>query len=125
MEEINALTEKIIGAAIEVHRHLGPGLLESTYKACLAHELRLQGFMVDVEKDMPIRYKNLVVERAYIVDLLVQSTVILELKSVEKTHPIHDAQLITYLKLSGHTVGLLINFNVKLLKDGIKRMIVS
>ena len=125
VEEINALTEKIIGAAIEVHRHLGPGLLESAYKACLAHELRLRGIVVDVEKDMPIRYKNLVVEKAYRVDLHIETKVIVELKSVDKTHPIHEAQLITYLKLSGLTVGLLINFNVKLLKDGIKRMIVT
>jgi GxxExxY protein len=125
MEEINALTEQIIGAAIEVHRQLGPGLLESTYKACVAHELRLRGFTVEAEKEMPIRYKNMVVEKAYRIDLLVEGKVIVELKSIEKTIPIHEAQLLTYLRLSNVTVGLLINFNVKLLKDGIKRMIVS
>ena len=123
MEEINALTEKIIGAAIEVHRELGPGLLESTYKACLAHELRLRGIVVETEKEMAIRYKNLVIEKAYKLDLLVQQLVIVELKSVDKVHAVHEAQLITYLKLSGTRVGLLINFNVKLLKDGIKRLI--
>jgi GxxExxY protein len=124
MEEINALTEKIIGAAIEVHRVLGPGLLESTYKACLVHELRLRGIVVEPEKYMPIRYKNLVIEKAYKIDLYVQETVIVELKSVDKVHAVHEAQIITYLKLSGRRVGLLINFNVKLLKDGIKRLIV-
>jgi len=96
MDEINALTEKIIGAAIEVHRELGPGLLESTYKACLAHELRLRGIVVETEKTMAIRYKNLIIEKAYKLDLFVQELVIVELKSVDKVHAVHEAQLITY-----------------------------
>jgi GxxExxY protein len=124
MEEINDLTERIIGAAIEVHRELGPGLLESTYKACLAHELRSQGLLVEAEKEMPVRYKNLVIEVGYRRDLLVEGKVIVELKAVDKVHPIHEAQLLTYLRLSQCKVGLLLNFNVKLLKDGITRRIV-
>jgi GxxExxY protein len=107
-----------------MHRLLGPGLLESTYKTCLAHELRLQGLTVEIEKFMSICYKSLVVEKAYRIDVLVEETVIVELKSVDTVHSVHEAQVITYLKLSGRRVGLLINFNVKLLKDGIKRLIV-
>lgn len=87
MDEINSLTEQIIGAAIEVHRELGPGLLESTYKACLAHELRARGIVVEVEKELPVRYKNLTIEAGYKIDLFVGGLVIVELKAVEKTHP--------------------------------------
>src|SRR5262245_31447949 len=105
LDEINALTEKIIGAAIEVHRELEPGLLESTYKVCLVHELRSRGIVVDVEKELPVRYKNLTIEAGYRIDLLVGGQVIVELKSVDKVHPIHEAQLITYLRLSGNRVG--------------------
>ncbi|HZZ79065.1 MAG TPA: GxxExxY protein [Gemmataceae bacterium] len=124
LDEINLLTEKIIGAAIEVHRILGPGLLESTYRICLVHELRLQGLNVETEKYLAITYKNLVVENAYRLDLLTEKTVIIELKCVDRLHSVHEAQVISYLKLSGCRVGLLINFNVKLLKDGIKRLVV-
>jgi GxxExxY protein len=123
LDDLNALTEQIIGAAIEVHRELGPGLLESTYEACLVHELRLRGIVVEVEKEMSVRYKNLLVEKAYKIDILAQNAIVIELKAVEKIHPIHEAQILTYLKLSGARVGLLINFNVKLLEDGITRVI--
>jgi GxxExxY protein len=123
LDEINALTEQVIGAAIEVHRALGPGLLESTYKACLTHELRLRGLIVEAEKEMPIRYKNLIVEKAYRIDLDVDAKVIVELKSVDAVHSVHEAQVLTYLKHAGRRVGLLMNFNVKLLRDGIKRLV--
>jgi GxxExxY protein len=118
----NELTEKIIGACIEVHRHLGPGLLESAYQACLCRELELQGLKFEREKSLPIEYKGHHVDCGYRLDLVIENEVVVELKAVERLLPIHEAQLLTYLKLTGIQLGLLINFNTPLLKDGIKRM---
>lgn len=118
------LTELIIGAAIEVHRELGPGLLESAYEAALAHELALRGVRFARQKEMPVRYKGFLIEVGYRLDLLVEEQVVVELKAVTEMHPIYEAQLITYLRLSGLRVGLLINFNVPRLKEGIIRRIV-
>jgi GxxExxY protein len=120
----NSLTEKIIGAAMEVHRALGPGLLESAYEACLVYELAQRGLRVEQQKPMPLVYKGVQLDCGYRLDLLVEDTVIIEIKAVEELHPIHEAQLVSYLKLSGCPVGLLINFNVRLLKDGIRRFVV-
>jgi GxxExxY protein len=119
-----ALTEQIIGAAIEVHRELGPGLLESAYEAALAHELHLSGINFERQKEMPVRYKGFLIEVGYRIDLLIENQVVVELKAVAEMNPIFEAQLITYLKLSGRRVGLLINFNVPKLKDGLIRRIV-
>lgn len=118
-----ALTEVIIGAAIEVHRHLGPGLLESAYRRCLVHELRLREVPVASEVSLDLEYKGLLVPASYRLDLLVADRVIVEVKAVDKTTPIHEAQLLTYLRLSGRKAGLLLNFKVKLLKDGITRRV--
>jgi GxxExxY protein len=120
-ERINRITEAIIGAAIEVHRTLGPGLLESTYQACLVHELRLRGLEVEQEKELPVEYKGVMLDCGYRIDLLVHNIVIVELKAVEELTAVHEAQLLSYLKLSGCPVGLLINFNVRQLTHGIKR----
>jgi GxxExxY protein len=120
-EELNQLTEKIIGAAIEVHRHLGPGLLESTYESCLVYELEQIGLIIEKQKPLPVVYKGLHIEQGYRLDLLVNEVAIVELKAVEVITPVHEAQILSYLKLSGCPVGLLLNFNVKLLKNGIKR----
>jgi GxxExxY protein len=111
------LTEAIIGAAIEVHRHLGPGLLESTYEQCLCYELGKRGLSVICQAALPVKYKDVFLECGYRIDIIVNDAVVLELKSVEKLLPIHEAQLMTYLRLSGKRVGLLINFNVTVLKD--------
>ena len=116
-------TGPIIGAAIEVHRALGPGLLESAYEECLCHELHLRGLAFRRQVDLPVPYKGLKLDCGYKIDVVVDSTVILELKCVEKILPIHEAQLLTYLKLSGKHVGLLINFNVPLLPQGIVRRV--
>ena len=118
----NLITETVIGAAIDVHRELGPGLLETTYRSCLAHELRLRDLRVDTEKGLPIRYREIELEVGYRVDLLVADLVVVEVKAVERLLPIHEAQLLTYLKFSGMRIGLLINFNVKLLTSGIRRL---
>ena len=117
------VTGEIIGAAIEVHRELGPGLLESSYEICLARELELRGICFDFEKPLPLEYKGVRLDCGYRLDLLVAGAVIVEVKSVEKVAPIHDAQLLTYLKLTGVKVGLLINFNVVVLKAGLKRLV--
>jgi GxxExxY protein len=117
------LTEAIIGAAMEVHRALGPGLLESAYEKCLCHELKLRGFAVGSEVELPVTYKGLTLNCGYRLDLVVEDSVIVELKAVEQTLPVHEAQLLTYLRLSGKRVGLLINFNVPVLKDGITRRV--
>ena len=117
MEEINQITEKIIGAAIEVHRELGPGLLESAYETCLSFELAERGLDIDRQKPLPIVYKGTRL------DLLVENLVIVEIKSVDHLDSIHQAQLLSYLRLSGCKLGLLNNFNVQVLKNGIKRMI--
>lgn len=116
------LSERIIGAAIAVHRALGPGMLESTYSRCLAYELTDQGLYVEVGKPLPIVYRNLKIENAYRIDMLVEHRVILELKAVEHIERVHISQLITYLKLSNLSVGLLLNFNVSIMKDGIRRI---
>jgi GxxExxY protein len=122
--EKEELTDKIIGAAIEVHRELGPGLLESAYEAALAHELALRGVRFARQKEMPVRYKGFLIEVGYRLDLLVEEQVVVELKAVTEMHPIYEAQLITYLRLSNLRVGLLINFNVPRFKEGIIRRIV-
>jgi GxxExxY protein len=118
------LTHQIIGAAIEVHRILGPGLLESTYEECLCHELVQHGLPFERQKAIPVVYKGVKLGCGYRIDLVVSNRVILELKSVDSLAPIHDSVLLTYLKLSGHRIGLLINFNVQMLKDGIRRLVV-
>lgn len=120
---MNGLTEKIIGAAIEVHRALGPGLLESAYEGCLAHELSIADMLFERQVPLPVTYKSFQVDCGYRVDFLVEKTVVLELKAVEGLQRIHEAQLLTYLKLGGWPIGLLINFNVPVLKKGIRRMV--
>ncbi|CAN5707086.1 GxxExxY protein [soil metagenome] len=122
-EPKDGITEKIIGAAITVHRQLGPGLLESTYEACLCFELRDLGMMVERQKELPVFYRGNRMECAYRLDLLVENRVVVELKSVDALIPIHMAQLLSYLKLSGRSVGLLINFNVLKLIDKVKRIV--
>ncbi|HEV8074005.1 MAG TPA: GxxExxY protein [Opitutaceae bacterium] len=117
------ITEGIIGAAIEVHRHLGPGMLESVYEAVLAYELAQRGLEVERQKAVPLVYKELNFDEGYRLDLLVARQVIVELKCVEALLPIHEAQLLSYLKLTGLKVGLLINFKVPVLKQGIKRLV--
>ena len=116
------LTEKVIGCAIEVHRVLGPGLLESAYEECLTFELNLCGMDVARQTQLPVRYKTLDLDCGYRIDLLINESLIVELKTVENFLPIHEAQLLTYLRLSGITTGLLINFNVPVLKNGLRRM---
>jgi GxxExxY protein len=121
----NRLTEKIIGAAIEVHRHLGPGLLESAYETCLAYELEQLGLGVERQKALPLVYKEIRLDQGYRLDLLIEGKVIVEVKVVEQITPVHEAQVLSYLKLSGCRIGLLLNFNVKLLKDGIRRLVMG
>lgn len=123
--ELNRLTEKIIGAAIEVHRHLGPGLLESAYETCLVYELERLGLRVERQKPLPLIYKEIHLDQGYRLDLLVENKIIVELKVVEKLTPVHEAQILSYLKFSGCPLGLLINFNVKLLKNGVRRFIMT
>jgi len=122
-ERLNRITESIIGAAIEVHRALGPGLLESAYEACLAFELVERGLKVEQQKPLPVVYREVRLDCGYRLDLFVEQAVIVEVKAVNRLAPIHQAQLLSYLKLSGCKVGLLINFNVKILKDGIRRVV--
>ncbi|MBL9151141.1 MAG: GxxExxY protein [Verrucomicrobiales bacterium] len=117
------LTQKVIGCAIEVHRELGPGLLESAYQQCLAYELSRKGLAFEMEKSQPVFYKGVRIDCDFRLDLVVENTVLLELKSVAALDPIHDAQIITYLKLSNLPVGLLMNFNVEVFKNGIKRFV--
>ena len=121
--EFDALSNQVIGCAIEVHRVLGPGLLESTYEQCLAQELGLARIGFKLQHPLPVHYKGIALECGYRVDVLVQDALILELKSVESLLGIHQAQLLTYMKLSGIKTGLLINFNVPVLKTGIKRFV--
>ena len=119
--ETNEITGQIIDSAMKVHTALGPGLLESAYEACLAHELKKRGFQIERQKEMPIEYDGEVIDVGYRLDLLVNNTVVVELKAVSEIVPIHEAQIISYLKLGRKPVGLLIKFNVKQLKDGVKR----
>jgi GxxExxY protein len=121
--EVNEISKAIIGFAIEVHRKLGPGLLESAYQECLFYELKKAGLNVEKEKPMPIVYKEVKLDHGYRIDLLVENNVVIELKAVESLTDVHFAQVLTYLKLGNYKLGLLINFNVKLLKSGIKRII--
>lgn len=121
--ELNKITEQIIGAAIEVHRALGPGLLESAYEECLCRELGLRRIQFERQRPLPVEYKGVKLDCGYRVDILVTNAVVVEIKAVETIEPIHVAQLLTYLKLGGWKVGLLINFNVAVLKDGIRRRV--
>jgi GxxExxY protein len=123
MKVINEITETIIGSAIAVHKSLGPGLLESAYEACMAFELADRGVSVERQKALPVVYRNVKLDCGYRLDLLVEEKVIVELKAIDRLLPIHSAQLLSYLKLSKCKVGLLINFNVKILKNGLCRII--
>jgi GxxExxY protein len=120
----NEITHEIIGAAIEVHKHLGPGLLESAYEECLFHELQLRNLRVERQKAVPVVYKQTKLECGYRLDLLVEGRVVVGLKSVEGLGPIREAIILTYLRMSRHRLGLLINFNVGVLKEGVRRFIV-
>ena len=122
-EELDKITQTIIGAAIQVHHAYGPGLLESAYEACLAYDLGELGYKVEKQKPLPWIYKKVMLDCAYRLDLLVEDKVIVEIRAVDQVMPIHQAQVLSYLKLSGCKVGLLLNFNVKLLKYGIQRII--
>jgi GxxExxY protein len=123
--DYNSITEAIIGAAIDVHRALGPGLLESAYEQCLCHELRLRGIAFERQRDLPVEYKGCKLDCGYRLDLLVMGMVVVEIKAVEKLEPIHEAQLLTYLRLGRWKLGLLINFNVDVLKHGLKRRVLD
>ncbi|NPV08796.1 MAG: GxxExxY protein [Anaerolineae bacterium] len=123
MRCLNELTREVIGAAVEVHRALGPGLLESAYEACLAYELGQRGLRFEQQKPIPLVYHQVELDCGYRLDLLVEDAVVVEVKAVEGLLPIHTAQLLSYLKLSGLPVGLLINFNTRVLKDGLRRLV--
>ena len=124
MESINDLTYKIIGAAYKVHSALGPGLLESAYKECLYYVLAKEGIFVEKEKGLPLLFEEVKLEIGYRIDLLVEHKIVIEIKAVEAFTDVHMAQVLTYLKLSGCTIGLLLNFNVADMKKGIKRIII-
>jgi GxxExxY protein len=119
--ELNRITEKIIGCAIEVHKHLGPGLLESACEECLVFELLHAGLKAEQQKPVPVVYKEIHLDCGYRIDILVENTVIIELKTIEMFSPVHVAQILTYMKFAQKSIGLLINFNVTVLKNGIKR----
>jgi GxxExxY protein len=119
------LSNVIIGAAIDVHRHLRPGLLETAYQQCLARELSLRNIAFETEKAIPVKYKGVNLDCGYRLDFMVEDKVILELKAVEKLLPIHDAQMLTYLKLTGSKLGILLNFNAPVMRDGIKRVVLD
>jgi len=123
INNLNDITKTIIGAAIEVHKALGPGLLESAYEACLVYELSAKKIKVERQKGLPLTYRNVKLDCGYRIDLLVEDQVIVEIKAVERLEPIHEAQVLSYLKLSGCKVGLLINFNVKTMQKGIRRFV--
>ncbi len=122
MKTTDEIASEIVDAAFRIHSKLGPGLLESAYEACMAHELTKRGFLVERQKPQSVFYDGLEIEVGYRLDILVDDTIIIELKAVEQLSPIHQAQLMTYLKLSGKTLGFLINFNVPLIKQGIRRI---
>ncbi len=125
VQEINKTTEAVIGAALEVHKHLGPGLLESAYEECLCHELNLRNIPFKRQVPLPINYKGTNVDCSYRIDLLVNDEVIVELKSVESISPIHEAQTLTYMRLGNWKVGLILNFNVPILVKGVKRLVLG
>jgi len=122
---VNQLTQAIIGAAIEVHRTLGPGLLERAYKTCLCRELQLQQLSFERQKSLPVTYKGLTLSVSYQLDMVVAQAVVVEIKAVSRLHPIHNAQLLTYLKMGNYQVGLLLNFNVPFLREGIRRKVLD
>lgn len=123
INEENRLSKAIIGAAIEVHRNLGPGLLESAYEECLCRELSIQDIVFERQKPLPLSYKGVKLDCGYRLDVVVEGLVVLELKATDRIEPIHEAQLLTYLKLSDLRLGILINFNVPVLKNGIRRIV--
>ena len=123
--QFDRLSHKIIGAAIEVHKHLGPGLLESAYEECLTYELKKLDLKVERQKPVPVVYKEVKLDCGYRIDILVENQLIIELKSVDTILPVHEAQILTYLKFANKPIGLLINFNVPQLKQGIKRFVMS
>lgn len=123
MQKLNELSEKIIGCSIEIHKQLGPGLLESAYRECLYYELTLAGLRVKREVPMPVVYKEVKLDHGYRMDLLVNDLIVIEIKTVDHILDVHKAQLLTYLKLGDYKLGLLINFQVSLLKEGIKRIV--
>jgi len=122
-EEIELVATQLVDSMLAVHRELGPGLLESTYQECLAYELRDRGIEVRCEVELPVKYKGLDIEAGYRIDMLVADCIVIENKSVQELVPIHEAQLLTYMKLSGCRLGFLVNWNVPLIKDGIKRIV--
>jgi GxxExxY protein len=119
--EINEITGKIIGCAMEVHKNLGPGLLESAYAECMIYELQNSGLRVESQKPVPIIYKERKLDYGYRIDILVEDKVLIELKSIDMFNPIHEAQILTYMKFAGKKIGLLINFNVTMLRNGLRR----
>jgi GxxExxY protein len=125
MRNLNELTNAIIGAAMEVHRTLGPGLLESTYEMCLCRELGIRGIPFERQVPIPVEYKGVKLDCGYRADIVVEGTIQLEIKAIDSLLPIHDAQLLSYLKLGGWKIGLLINFNVELLKTGLRRRVLG
>lgn len=122
-EDYNELTSRVIGAAIEVHRELGPGLLESVYEYCLAKEMKSRGIRFEQQVDLSVHYKGERLDKDFFLDILVEEVLVLELKAIELIAPVHEAQLLSYLRLSGKRLGLLINFNVPVLKDGVRRIV--
>jgi GxxExxY protein len=122
-DDLNEISGKIIDCAIRVHKELGPGMLEGAYEICLMHELTALGLNVVSQVQMPINYRGLKLDAGYRIDLLVEESVIIELKSVDRLHPVHEAQLLSYLRMSGLRLGLVINFNVKRLVDGVRRVV--
>lgn len=122
-DRLDLITRRIIGAAIEVHRRLGPGLLESAYEACLAFELRERGLKIEQQKPLPVAYKDVQLECGYRLDLVVEDAVVVEIKAIEQLAPIHDAQVLSYLRIANKRVGLLINFHTRVLKNGLKRIV--
>ena len=125
MKNLNELTDAIIGAAMEVHRMLGPGLLESTYEMCLCRELSIRGIPFERQVPIPVEYKGVKLDCGYRADIVVDETILIEIKAVDSVLSIHDAQLLSYLKLGGWKIGLLINFNVELLKHGLRRRVLG
>lgn len=122
-DRLDEISHRIIGAAIEVHRHLGPGLLESAYQSCLAFELKQLGLKVEEQKPLPVVYKQVKLDCGYRLDMVVEDEIIVEIKAIEKLLPIHDAQLLSYLRLTKKRIGLLMNFHVPVLKNGLKRIV--